>query len=264
MYSEDQVRGFIKDELLNHKTHVEKTVKKWGSIGSAAISLLLLLGFTVGDLADKARETFIPQTYIVSQLFDFGEVPEARRNIEGLVWKTLETNDIDKLERLFANSKLDEMIIDTYQAQINDMLFSTKVSDKGFRTKTIMQLGAKKQTVLIGEYRNPNNSLTNCGKIFRQNKRRVILYIPNAGTIEPPLPWLECPKSYPSIIIELWIEDVVVGGVLIVGVERPIDSNNIVGTRARVTGAVAEEFKNKGIDLGKHITSGYMRITDVF
>lgn len=264
MHSELEVKKYIQDVLDEHKDYVLKKVKMWGASFSGVLTVLLLLGFTVGDLTDKARETFVPKKYIVSQLLDFDEVPEAKRNLEGLIWETFESDDTSKFEHLFANSKLDEMIIDTYQAQINDILFSTKVSSKGFRNKTIMQLGSKKQTVLIGEYTNPNNSLTNCGKIFRQNKRRVILYIPNVGSIEPPLPWIECPKSYPSIIIELWIEDVVVGGVLIVGVERPIDSNNIVGTRARVTGAVAKEFKNKGIDLGKHITSGYMRITDVF
>jgi hypothetical protein len=127
-----------------------------------------------------------------------------------------------------------------------------------------MQLGARKQTVLIGEYPNPNNSLTNCGKLFRQNKRRVILYIPNSEATEAPLPWFECPKSYPSIIVELWIEDVIVGGVLVVGVERPIDSAGVLGVRARVTHEVAEKFKDKGIDLGKHITGGYIRVTDVF
>jgi len=264
MHSEQEIKTYIEDVLNGHRAYVERKAKLWVGAVSGAMSLLLLLGFTVGDLVDKARETFITKNYIVSQLSDFDETPEIKRNFEKLVWKTFESSDMGKFERLFANSKFDEMIIDTYQIQINDMLFSTKVSDKGFRNKTIMQLGATKQTVLIGEYPNLNNSLTNCGKLFRQNKRRVILYIPNSGAIEPPLPWFECPSSYPSIIVELWIEDVVVGGVLVVGIERPIDNNNIVGVRSRVTHEVAEKFKDKGIDLGKHITSGYMRITDVF
>lgn len=264
MHSEEQVKSFIKAELNEHKEHVQHTVKMWGSVGSGAISLLLLLGFSVGDLKTKARETFVPKSYIVSQLHNLNSLPKVKAEFEKLVWRTFESNDMDKLTHLFANSKMDELIIDNYQVQINDLLFSPKASSKVLRNGTIMQLGAKKQVVLIGEYHNKNKALTNCGKVFRQNKRRVILYIPNSGAIEPNLPWFECPSSYPSIIVELWIEDVVVGGVLVVGVERPIDNNNIEGVRSRVTQEVAEKFKANGIDLGNHITSGYIRITDVF
>ena len=269
------------------KKEVAKQFKIWGGAISTIFSVLLFLGFTTDDFIKKARNKLIPTSHIVDNLIkgdeesrklktdildelsdpSFKDYPEVKESLAKNVWLAMQTDDKDKIHKFLNNTKLDEEIIETYYEQVIDILFSERISDKKKRIDTIMKAGSIKTEALIGEYENRTGSDTNCGMEFNQDLKRAIIHIPgldpDSGEVrdKQPVPWFQCPRGYPQLTISLDIEDIVVDGIKLVGVERPTESKDVVGIRVRVTNAVANEFLNKGIKLGNGIKPGFVYVT---
>ena len=277
---ENLVQDKISIAIEERKKAVSKQLKVWGGSISAIFSFLLIIGFTTDDIITATRNIIAPTSHIVKQLLNGGDqseqlkrniiaeledssfknYPKVKQSLENNVWRTLETADDKIINNFLKNTKLDEAIIDSYYDQVIIILFSNKESGKRERKETILKTGGVPHPVLIGEYKNKSGTKTNCALPFKQNKKRIIIHIPgsdpdsNKKREKIPLPWFQCPRGYHNIDVSLKIEDVEVNGIRVVGVERPTESIDIKGVRARVTAAVADEFKSKGIDLGQHVT----------
>ncbi len=287
---EELVEEKISSAIANRKKEVTKQFKTWTGIVSLIFAALLFVGFSIDDFLDKIREKILPTTHIVNKLSErsdnsqklkdsilnelrkenIAQYPEVKAGIKSNVWEAINTNDPDKLQNFIDNSGLDEAIIDSYYKSVIGILFSDLESDSQSKIDEIKRLGAVEQAIVISEYKNPTGSHTACNLPFIQAKKRVIIFVPGADPNKSetrdriPVPWFQCPRGYVELVISLRIEDVVVSDILVVGVERPSESKNIDGIRARVTKSIAEEFKTKGIDLGRHITSGYVKVTNAF
>jgi len=249
---------------------------------------LLIIGFSTEDITEKMRNTILPVNHIVNQLLGSNDqsaylkrsiiselddpkmknYPKTKASIQSNVWETLTTNDDARLERFFKETRLDEVMIDSYHEEITRLLFSDKLSDNKAQQEAMLKVGGISYKILIGEFKNKSGTKTNCGIDFKQGAKRVIIHIPGpvAGVKRDatPLPWFQCPRGYHSIDITLKIEGIEVGGIKVVGVERPTESGDVRGHRARITAAVAEEFSKKGIDLGAGVTPGSITVTKVY
>lgn len=280
------------DEKVNagielRKQQVAKQFKIWSAAITAVFSFLLIIGFTKEELVSKVRETILPKSHIVKNLLEndsesqklktniinelndptFKQYPGVKSSIESNVWEAISTTDKEKIASFLKNSNIDEEIINSYYSNVVGVLFSPEPCDELKRVKQILELGKEPQQVLIGKFPNTDNAQTNCSLPFRQNKKRVILYFPPSTRLDNgdnSLPWFQCPKNYPGLVVSLKIEDVQIDGVRVVGVERPTEPDGVEGVRARVTKKVAEEFNEKGISLGNHVSVGTISVTDVF
>ena len=175
----------------------------------------------------------------------------------------MRTKDEAKISSFLQDTLLDEAIISSHRQQIDNLLFDPSIS-KNKKAEEIMKLGREPKEVLIGVFNNENNANTNCNLTFKHDKKRVILYFPPSSKIQNnhALPWFDCPNNYPWITVSLTIDDVSVDGIMVVGVERPTEEDRTTGVRARVSKAVSEEFKNKGMNLNPGVTRGYISVTD--
>lgn len=290
----NEIKKFVTDSIANaieeRKKVVSKQFKIWSASITAIFSFLLIIGFTTEDIAEKIRNTFLPASHMVKQLLAQGEqsdklksgiigelkkeniskYPAVKEDLEENVWETLTTDNDEVISDFINKSKLDEAIIDSYHDEVNKLVFSTKASDRKRKKETILKEGNVPRPVIIGVYRPNNDELTSCNLPFNQKKKRVIIHIPiseadaKSQKGNNSLPWFQCPKNHYQLLISLSIDGVVVDGIKVVGVERPKELSKVNGIRARVTEVVSAAFKEKGINLGNHVTLGSIRITKVY
>ena len=282
----------IIDEKVNlaiedRKKKVCLRLKIWSGAITAIFGILLFLGFSKEEMVNKVRESIFPINHIVSELIvnvdesrrlkkniiaelndpSLKDYPDVKSSIESNVWETISTKDKKKINSFLENSILDEEIINNYKTEVNALLYSTKLTDKTKRNKKILELGKEHQFVRIGYFENNNNSRTNCNLPFLQDRKRAIIYFPVSSRYEDGsnfLPWFGCPNESTGIVISLEVEDIEVTGIRVVGVERPTKEDYIKDVRARVSKAVVDEFLEKGIALGQHITIGKMKVIDIW
>ncbi|GAB2659861.1 hypothetical protein [Vibrio panuliri] len=290
----DEVEKLIEERIdqaiEDRKKIVSRQFLLWGGAISTVFSFLLIIGFSTEDIAKRIRNTLLPKSHMVSQLVgsdehsnllknsiiselddpDLKNYPKTKNTIQENVWKALETKDETKLKQFVDSTKLDEVIIDSYYEQVIEVLFSDKPSANKDQKYHILELGSVAQEINVGEFENRSNTKTNCGYDFAQDEKRVIIHIPapekGIKRDRIPLPWFQCPRGYHAMDVSLKVEDKVVSDIKVVGVERPTATPKkpIKGVRARVTNAVAEEFRQKGVDLGVGIVPGSITVTRVY
>ncbi|MBX2809946.1 MAG: hypothetical protein KTR20_15090 [Cellvibrionaceae bacterium] len=274
--------------IEERKKSVSKQFKIWGASISAIFSFMLIIGFTGDDIKQKIRTTILPTSHIVTQLTSpglqseelknsiiselndpsFVKYPETKESLQKNVWETLQTDNEDMLISFISKTKLDEVIIDSHYQRVSEILFSDKPSNIKAQKEMILKIGGEPYPISIGEFKNRSKSKTNCGIEFKQDAKRVIMHIaaPENGAERKkvPMPWFQCPRGYHDLEVSLKIEEVEISGVRVVGVERPTESTGLKGNRARVTHAVSEEFRKRGVDLGTGLSQGSIKVTRVY
>lgn len=286
--------------IEERKKQVAKQFKVWGAAISATFSFLVIIGITFDDIKTSIRNTLLPTEFIVNNLVgndiesktlkrdiinelndpDFEEYPDVGESLKRKVWNTINNAEDNEIEAFLRESSLDDKIIRKHHKDVTDLLYGPTVyqSDRDSIVSKIKEYSEHISDIKIGFFENEENQKTNCVKRYYHHKKLVILHFPPSSkkTVElengkemiDALAWYRCPTNgYPTITVTLSIDDIKVEGVRVVGVERPAteDSSRLVkGVRARVSRAVLNEFEQNGIDITSGVSSGYIKLDDVF
>lgn len=286
----EKVNDAISVAIDARKKEVKLQLAYWSgaivTITTTLIYLIRLIGFTTGELMEKIRQSIFPNTHLVQVLTEDDFVspalkkniisefsnlsvdnyPDVKKSIDDNVWSVISTPSRDKIDNFLSKTNLDEIIIEKHHAEVSRILYFPAQGNYSKLSAQIREYKGMVTPTMVGVFENHTNSKTKCNYPFTQSEKRIILHFPSSTKTKKgdALPWIQCPGfDYPRIMLKLTVEGVSIGGILLVGVERPDKDNYVNGIRSRVTKAVAAAFKKQNVIIGSDLSQALVSVEDV-